>query len=321
MIAARYARLSVTERCNLRCVYCVGADGSATCDDCRDLPFDWFERFVRAAVPAGIEKFRLTGGEPLLHPRLDDMVRLLTADFRVARLGLTTNGLLLEQKAEGLYDAGLRTVNVSLPSLDPDVFAKIAGGAGPERVLRGIDKALALGFGQVKVNVVVMRGANDAEVTTLAALAAERPVEVRFIEYMPFAESAAGHSEISGPSRYFVSMDETMGRIARTADLRPTAVGPPASAARVYTIAGWPGRVGFIAPISRPFCEGCARVRLTARGRLRACLVEGGEIDMSRELANGLTPDALSGILEDAMAIKPARHRGRFAGAMGCIGG
>lgn len=325
MNAARYARISVTERCNLRCIYCVGTDGRAACDDCRDLPFEWFERFVRVAAGCGIEKFRLTGGEPLLHPRLADMVRLLAKDLRVARLGLTTNGILLERAAENLYDAGLESVNVSLPSLDSDMFASITGAAGLEAVLRGIDKALDSGYEPVKVNVVVMRGVNDAEVAHLAALAAERPVEVRFIEYMPFAENAseraAAHPEKPVRSRFFVSMDEVAGRIAPTADLAPTAIGPPLSAARVFTVAGWAGRVGFIAPISRPFCAGCSRVRLTARGRLRACLIEGGEIDVSRELANGLTPDALSGIFQDLMAMKPAPHRGRFAGAMSCIGG
>ena len=323
-MAATYARISVTERCNLRCFYCMGGDSEEQSDrDRRDLSFDALVHFAAPALACGVRKFRLTGGEPLLHPRIIDMVAALSGELGVPELGLTTNGVLFGELARDLRRAGLRSVNMSLPSLRADTYRRVTGWNILDRVLLGMEQALAYGFRPVKLNVVLIRGVNDGDAEDLAALAREYPVQVRFIEYMPFAHGCATEAAgIPGSARpLHVPGDELLERLRGLGRLAPTGAGPPASAARVYSVEDWPGTLGFITPISRPFCEGCSRIRLTARGRLRACLVEGGEIDISDELAQGLSRVRLGEALERLMDMKPACHRGSFRGVMNCIGG
>jgi len=315
--APDYARISVTERCDFRCLYCIG--GAGLPQDTRDLPFEHFAGFARAALACGIAKFRLTGGEPLLHERIIDMVALLAERVEPRLLGLTTNGSRLADLAEDLRGAGLRTVNISLPSLRRETFSRVTGRDELDNVLAALEKVLSLGFEPVKINVVVLQGVNDDEIRELAGLARERPVEVRFIEYMPFTE--CGPATTGRTPCAYVPTAEVIAKVRLHADLGPRETGPPACAACVYGIRGWKGRVGFIAPVSRPFCEGCGRVRLTARVTLRACLVEGGDFDLSDDLRQGLTPARLRAVLKDVMAAKPARHHGSFKGSMNCIGG
>ena len=318
--APDYARISVTERCDFRCLYCIGsATGAGAPQDTRDLPFEHFAGFARAALACGIAKFRLTGGEPLLHERIADMVALLAECVEPRLLGLTTNGSRLAGLAGDLHRAGLRTVNISLPSLRRETFRRVTGRDELDNVLAALEKVLSLGFEPVKINVVVLRGVNDDEICALASLARERPVEVRFIEYMPFA--GHGLSSMYDAACTYVPAEEVIAKVRLHADLGPLETGPPACAARVHGVRGWKGRVGFIAPVSRPFCEGCGRVRLTARGTLRACLVEGGDFDLSDELRQGLRPARLRAMLKDVMAAKPDRHHGSFKGSMICIGG
>ena len=318
--APDYARISVTERCDFRCLYCIGGAGdTATPQEACDLPFEHFAAFIRAALACGIAKFRLTGGEPLLHERIIDMVALLAERLEPRLLGLTTNGSHLTGLAGELYSAGLRTVNISLPSLRRETFSRVTGRDELDNVLAALEKVLSLGFESVKINVVVLQGVNDDEIRQLAGLAGQKPVEVRFIEYMPF--TGCGPASSGRAACTYVPMAEVMAKVRLHANLGPLEAGPPASAARVYGIRNWKGRVGFIAPRSRPFCEGCGRVRLTARGTLRACLVEGGDFDLSADLRQGLTPARLGAVLKDVMAAKPARHHGSFKGSMNCIGG
>ncbi len=315
-----YARISITERCDFRCLYCIGgAPGACAPHNARDLPFDHFAGFVRAALACGIAKFRLTGGEPLLHERIVDMVALLAEQVEPRLLGLTTNGSRLADLADDLHTAGLRTVNISLPSLRHETFSRVTGRDELDDVLAALEKVLSLGFERVKINVVVLPGVNDDEIEQLAGLAREKPVEVRFIEYMPFAERR--HAATGDAGHTHIPSAEVMARLRLHVDIGPQETDPPKGAARVHGVRDWRGSIGFIAPLSRPFCEGCGRVRLTARSTLRACLVEGGDFDLSDDLQQGLTPSRLGVVLNEVMAAKPTRHRGSFKGSMNCIGG
>jgi len=307
-----YLRISVTDRCDLRCVYCrpAGDENSRTFHSLRGAEV---AAFVRAAAACGLTKVRLTGGEPLLSADIVEMVRGIRAVEGIRCLGLTTNGQRLAALAGPLHEAGLRSVNVSLPSLRVDTYRRITGGdLGP--VLTGLEMVLRLGYDPVKLNVVLMRGVNDGEIEALGRLAEEKPVEVRFIECMPFRRMA----ECAEP---LVPAAKVLDRLRGLGPLSPAGNGDERSAARMCYIRGFRGRVGVIAPMTAPFCGRCNRIRLTATGRLRACLVDGGEVDAREALAGGTEPEPLRRLLESALRLKPARHRARFAGAMACIGG
>jgi len=307
----RYFRISVTDRCDLACVYCRPRGerprGRAHTLTCREVV-----RFVRTAAACGVEKIRLTGGEPLLHEDILDMVRGLRSVPGIRSLGLTTNGQHLASLARPLREAGLSSVNISLPSLRPDVYRRVTGGRLRE-VLAGVGAALREGFAPVKLNVVVLRDVNDGEVEALGRLARGQPVEVRFIECMPFCE--APDSPVP-----FVSADEILEKLRALGRLRPEPGGASASAIR-FSIPGFRGRVALIAPVTRPFCTGCRRLRLTAGGMVRACLVDGGEVDARPILRNGAGVVAMRRLLARAMELKPSRHHARFPGVMTRIGG
>ena len=307
-----YLRLSVTSRCNLRCVHCrpaCGAEGSDV------LSRDEIVRFVRLAVECGIEKVRITGGEPLVRPDIVEIVRDLAALPELKQLGLTTNGCLLPELAVPLRQAGLRRINIGLSAVDAEVYQRITRGPGGGRAMGGLRAAIEAGFDPVKVNVVVMRGINDGEIPSLALLAREAPVDVRFIEYMPFPEHAASRD------RYFVPADEVLARLRELGDLEPAAAPRGAASAESFRIRGFKGTVGLIAPHSAPFCGACNRVRLTADGKLRACLIEGGETDVLPLIRRGLDRATMKRLLAGAAALKPDVHRGRFCGEMHRIGG
>ncbi len=363
----RYLRIAVTSRCNLRCVYCRPESGAEGADV---LSRDELARFVRLAVACGIEKVRVTGGEPLLRPDIIAIVRDLAATPGLRDLGLTTNGTLLGPLAAHLAQAGLRRINIGIPALTPEVYQRVTRGGRVEDALSGLRAALDAGFRPVKVNVVVMRGVNDAEVPALAGLTRERDIEVRFIEYMPFtaleraplpdpspsqgegrvrvspqpnpppAPSLKGRgvggtgvppvtqpvpNGVGGtgvpPVTLVVPAEEVLARLRQLGELEPLPGRPGAAAARRFRIAGHAGTVGIIAPHSEPFCHACNRVRLTADGRLRACLIEGGEIDILPQIRAGLDRATLQRLLSEAAAAKPALHRGSFRGEMHRIGG
>ncbi|MBM4031654.1 MAG: radical SAM protein [Planctomycetes bacterium] len=338
----RYLRVAVTSRCNLRCVYCrppSGAEGGDT------LSRGEIVEFVRLAVACGIEKVRVTGGEPLLRPDVVGIVGGLAAVPGLRDLGLTTNATLLASLARPLRDAGLRRVNIGLSAISPEVYRRITRLGSVEQALAGLHAALDAGFHPVKVNVVLMRGINDSEIAALALLARDAPVEVRFVEYMPFCEPRAASDEprasSEGPQDLgrVVHAGEVLACLAqlgtltecepraarhepRAASHEPRAVARGSKPfGRRYRIAGHAGTVGIIAPHSEPFCHGCNRVRLTADGRLRACLIEGGEQDILPLIRKGLDLPTLRRLLRDAAAAKPARHRASFRGEMHRIGG
>jgi cyclic pyranopterin phosphate synthase len=244
----------------------------------------------------------LTGGEPLVRRDLPVLVRHLAAIPGIDDISLSTNGLLLADLVAPLADAGLRRVNVSLDTLRPDRFERIARRPGLERVLAGIDAAIAAGLGPVKLNCVVMRGYNDDELLDFAALTRERPVFVRFIEMMPVVENAAEQRDV------YVSSDEILARVGGLEELRPVE-GPGGNGpARYFQYAGAPGALGVISPLSHDYCERCNRVRLTADGRLRLCLFGDYEIDVRAPVRAGATRDELAGIFRGGMLIKPERH-------------
>ena len=279
-------RLSVTDRCQLRCRYCMPPEGFARCAREELLGDDELLALVsdlRAAF--GLAKIRITGGEPLMRPRLENLVERLAA-LNPPDFALTTNGLRLAESAAALRRAGLRRVNISLDALDPAVFERVTGGRDVRAVLRGIDAALAAGLTPVKLNTVVARGLNEDQIENLVVFALERGCELRFIELMPIGPGAALHA--GG----FVSSAELRARIAARFDLIPLGREAGASAER-YCVTDPDGRVGtlgFISPCSAPFCADCNRLRVTADGRFLGCLAWEGGLSVREPLRRGDFP-------------------------------
>ncbi len=307
--AITYLRVSVTDKCNLRCVYCMPEGGLPWLQRGDMLTDDEIVAIVRAAATAGVRAIRLTGGEPLLRPNLDGIVAAIARVPGIEDVALSTNGLLLEEQLPALRAAGLSRVNVSLDTLRADRFATIARRPGLDRVLRGIDAAIAAGATPVKVNCVVMRGVNDDEIGAFAELTRERNVFVRFIEVMPVRENLELQSEA------YVSSDEILQRVAEIGALHAVA-GPAGNGpARYFAFEDGRGAVGVISPLSHEYCDRCNRVRLTADGRLRLCLFGDQAIDLRGPLRGGADGDALAALLRSAMLIKPERHHLRLGEA------
>jgi cyclic pyranopterin phosphate synthase len=301
-----YLRISVTDRCNLRCTYCMPEAGLPWIPNADVLSFDEIERIVRAAAGVGVRSIRLTGGEPLVRPNLAALVERLAAIDGIDDIALSTNGMLLADQVRRLAAAGLRRVNVSLDTLRPDRFQAIARRPGLDRVLAGIDAALAAGLAPVKLNCVVMRGANDDELDDFAALAREREIFVRFIEMMPVVENAAAQRDA------YLSSEDILARLGASGRLEPVA-GPGGNGpARYFAEPGARGAVGVISPLSHDYCDRCNRVRLTADGRLRLCLFGDHEIDIRTPLRAGADEAAIAALFRGGMLIKPERHHLRL---------
>lgn len=317
-----YLRISVTDRCNLRCVYCMPAGGVPWKDRSEILSFEEIERFVVAAAAEGISKIRLTGGEPLLRKGIVDLVRRLRAVPGVESVAMTTNGTMLPRMVADLVAAGLDRVNISLVSLDPDVYARATRGGRLDDALAGIDAALAAELAPVKINVVVVRSF-EQDLVALARLSIDRPLHIRFIEYMPLGgdDECGGAGQGAGPWTRddHVPSDETLSRLADEgaraglgsfdpieAGGRPQGWGP----ARYFRFSGAGGTVGVISPLSHLFCGDCNRVRLTADGQLRTCLFSDDELDPRRILRHGSDAELRSLILA-AVAQKPESHNMR----------
>lgn len=350
--AVRVLRISVTDRCNFRCVYCMPEDGVAWLPKDAILTFEEICDVVRAAIQIhGIRRFKVTGGEPTVRHGIVDLIRMLRAIDGVEDLSLTTNGMLLEDQAGALLEVGLDRITVSIDSLKPNRFKRITRTGELATVLRGLDRAEAVGFDGLKLNCVTMRGTNDDEFADFARMTIDRKLTVRFIEYMPLGDAAIQRSEVSGQRSVdaseigpaggcgaqdrgqdaFISETEVRNRIeselgSLLAVDRSTepGVGP----ANVYRLANHNsrGRVGFISAMSAPFCATCNRLRLTADGVLRSCLFEGGEVDIRpilrtdhnsrerklRDLARAMT---------DCVRLKPEVHSGHGNQQMSRIGG
>lgn len=304
-----YLRVSVTDRCNLRCTYCMPEAGLPWIPNAAILSFDEIERIVRAAASAGVRSIRLTGGEPLVRRDLPQLVGRIAAIAGIDDISLSTNGISLAEHAAALAAAGLHRVNVSLDTLRPDRFEQIARRPGLERVLAGIDAALAAGLRPLKINCVVMRGQNDDELDAFAAFAHDRPVFVRFIEMMPVVENAGAQRDA------YVSADEILARLNGSGTLSPVD-GPGGNGpARYFARPGARGAVGVISPLSHDYCATCNRVRLTADGQLRLCLFGDHEIDLRGPVRDGATPGELAALFRGGMLIKPERHHLRLGEA------
>jgi len=304
-----YLRVSVTDRCNLRCVYCMPPEGVEPVMPAEILSYEEILRVVRLSVELGITKVRVTGGEPLVRQNLVEFVGMLSSIPGIEDLSLTTNGMLLAPVAEQLRANGLTRVNISLDTLDPETFKRITNRDGLSRVLAGIDAALAAGLTPVKVNVVAMRGVNDGEILDFAEFAADKGVQVRFIEYMPSRRDEWSDAKM-------VPGSEIISRISTRYELAPVNhAGAAPGPGRVYDFAAAGpegkrrGSVGIISALSNHFCSSCNRLRLTADGRLRGCLFSAEELDLKSLLREGAPDAAISAVLTEAVEQKPERHK------------
>ncbi len=301
-----YLRISVTDRCNLRCVYCMPEEGLPWIHKAEILSFEEIERIVEAGAAVGVRSIRLTGGEPLIRPDLPRLVRMLAAIPGITDIALSTNGMMLAEQVDALVAAGLRRVNVSLDTLREDRFFAIARRPGLNRVLAGIDAALRAGLEPVKINCVVMRDRNDDELADLAALTRERAIFVRFIELMPVEDNLDLQRDA------YVSAGEMLERIRAIGELIPVD-GPQGNGpARYFAFRGARGAVGVISPLSHDYCERCNRVRLSADGWLRLCLFGDNHIDLRTPVRAGASRDDLMAIFRGSMFVKPERHHLRL---------
>ncbi len=301
-----YLRISVTDRCNLRCVYCMPPSGVAACGHADVLTYEEIELVVRAAATLGLSKVRLTGGEPLVRAGFVELVRKVAAVPGIDDVALTTNGVLLAAKARELAAAGLRRVNVSLDTLRPERFARLTRADALPRVLEGIAAAQAVGLAPVKINTVVVRGLNDDEVVDIARTTIERDWHVRFIELMPLGDSAEWAGQGYVPTAEIRAAVETLGPLEPAGRAAPAAGAGPA---RYFRLPGARGTVGFISPVSDHFCFHCNRLRLTADGRLRPCLLREEEIDLRAALRAGAGIAELAERIAQAVRLKPEGHR------------
>jgi cyclic pyranopterin phosphate synthase len=301
-----YLRVSVTDKCNLRCVYCMPEGGLPWLRREEILTYEEIAAIVRAAASVGVRAVRLTGGEPLVRRGLSRLVAAIATTAGIEDVALSTNGLLLEAQLGELVAAGLRRVNVSLDTLRADRFEAIARRPGLQAVLDGIDAAIRAGLGPIKVNCVVMRGRNDDELADFANLTRDRPIFVRFIEVMPV------HENLELQRDTYVSSDEILARLAAIHELRPVP-GPSGNGpARYFAFSGAAGAIGVISPLSHDYCERCNRVRLTADGHLRLCLFGDHALDLRSPLRAGAGTAQIATLLRSAMLIKPERHHLRL---------
>jgi len=296
-----YLRLSVTDRCNLRCRYCMPAAGVPKENHSDILRFEELLRIARVAVAMGVEKIRVTGGEPLVRKGILPFLRDLGQLPGLKRLVLTSNGYGLVETAEELRSVGVESLNISLDSLRPEVFAEITRGGDLRRVLAGLAAAERAGFPFVKLNVVVMRGINDEEVADFAAMTLDKPYRVRFIEYMPSLKEE-NWRDLSVPG------EELLAKLARRYRLHPEKrkeeLAGPAS---YYRIDGAVGKIGVITPVSCHFCRDCNRIRITATGLGKSCLFDDLALDLKPVLHSG-DETALREALGHLVAAKPDRH-------------
>jgi GTP 3',8-cyclase len=302
-----YLRISITDRCNLRCVYCMPSAGVPRLPHEAILRYEEILRIVKVAAKEGIKKVRLTGGEPLVRKGVASLVWEIAAIPGIEDLSLTTNGILLGRMARELADAGLKRINVSLDSLDPDRFRELTRGGELKDVLEGIHKAEEAGFDPIKINVVAIKGFNEEEVLEFARLTLLKPYHVRFIEFMPI-----GHHLMWEDSKVMTE-GEIMEKISTLGELIPVGEGKKgqggqAGPARLFRLLGAKGILGFISPLSNHFCASCNRLRLTADGKIRPCLFSETEIDLKTPLRTGCDDAELSRLISVALSVKPRGH-------------
>jgi len=299
-----YLRVSITDRCNLHCSYCRPKEGISLKGHDDILRYEEIIRVVSMAVKLGLIKVRITGGEPLVRRGFIEFIAELKKINGLQDISLTTNGILLEEYAQGIFDAGIHRINISLDSLDKEKYFQITNGGNLEAVLRGIAKAEEIGFSPIKINAVAIKGFNDDEVLAFAKLAVDKPFQVRFIELMPMGQSNRDHGE------HYLPVNQLIQKISSKYELEQLNVKKSKSAgpATIFRIKGGRGEVGFINPVSSHFCSTCNRLRLTADGRLRACLLKEEEIDLKKALSENCSDAALERLIREAILLKPKHH-------------
>lgn len=313
-----YLRISVTDRCNLRCAYCMPGEGCVP-----KLPHDEVLRYeeilrvVRTGVGLGIAKVRVTGGEPLVRKGIYAFLKALSTIHGIADIALTTNAVMLRDHLQEIRSAGVRRLNISLDTLDPDKYARITGRDAFHQVWGGIQAALEAGLSPIKINVVAIRGFNDDELADMARLTFRLPIHVRFIEYMPMGD---GPLQVEKP----LLGEEILKKIGTAGKLLPVAAGKMDGPAVRYKYDRAMGEIGLIQPLSHHFCGHCNRLRLTASGHLRPCLLSDRQEDVKGPLRSGCSDNELADIFCNAVKFKPMAHRlgqQTVKGRMSAIGG
>ena len=296
-----YLRISVTDRCNLRCVYCMPQEGITQMSHYDIFSYEEIYTLVKAAAELGINKVRLTGGEPLVRAGVSDLVRLIAGIETIDDISLTTNGILLAQYAAELKEAGLMRVNISLDTLKPERFRQITRCGDLADTLKGIEAAGAIGLTPVKINMVVMAGVNDDELPDFARKTVNDGWHVRFIEHMPVNGD-------NSKAINLVSVSDMRKHIESLGKLEPWKIEVGNGPAKYFRLPGATGTIGFITPVTEHFCYQCNRLRLTADGKLRLCLLNEDEIDLKEPLRSGASVAELKTLIENAIAKKPKSH-------------
>ena len=299
-----YLRVSITDRCNLRCMYCMPKEGLSLLGHDDILRYEEISRIICVAVKMGIKKIRITGGEPLARRGAIDFIDSLKDIRNINDISLTTNGVLLEAFAEKLYKAGVKRINISLDSLNPDKYRHITRGGDLSAVLKGIDEVYRIGFSPIKINIVAIKGFNDDEIMDFAKLSIDKPYQIRFIELMTL-----GRAALDNNSKY-LSNEVVREQIREIYNLEPvngerSRIDGPA---HIFRIKDGAGEIGFISPVSHHFCHSCNRLRLTADGHLRACLLSDEEINLKDPLRRGCTDEDIAELIQKAIARKPIQH-------------
>ncbi len=312
-----YLRVSLTDQCNLRCIYCSPKEVTEKLDCKELLSYEELLRVIDIAVQLGIRKVRLTGGEPLVRRNVISFIRRLASMSDLHDIRLTTNGVMLVRMAEELYEAGIRKLNISLDTLKRQRFRQITGVDCFDQVWQGIERVQAVGFSPIKLNIVALKGINDDEFVDFAGLALSHRLQVRFIEFMPI-----GRATIENREKY-ISVDEIKEKISVLGDLEEVTTFRVDGPARVYTLTdknGTSGRIGFISPISHKFCETCNRLRLTSDGKLRSCLLSDMQTDLKQILRSGGSDDDVKAVLLKTIMDKPKGHTILEKDGVSCVG-
>lgn len=297
-----YIRISVTDRCNLRCIYCMPSEGVREITHSEILTYEEIIRILSIATQLGIKKVRITGGEPLVRKGIPSLIKTISNLGAIEEISLTTNGVLLKRFAKELKDAGLQRLNISLDSMDPKKYEEITRGNHLSDVWEGIKISEELGFSPIKINMVPIRGFNDDEIKEFAALTFDKPHHIRFIEFMP-----TGAKDIWSKEKY-ISTKELKEIISKLGELMPIKNEWGSGPAKNFKLPDAKGVIGFISAISDHFCAGCNRLRLTSDGKLRPCLFSDSEIDLKKALREGCDDNELQRLLLLGLQIKPEKH-------------
>jgi cyclic pyranopterin phosphate synthase len=300
--AANNLRISVTDRCNFRCRYCMPEEGMEWLKKNMLLTFEEISRLVEIFASLGVSKIRLTGGEPLMRKELWKLIGMIRNVGGIREIALTTNGYFLQQQAGLLRDAGLDRINVSLDSLDPSTFSALARREYFDDTWEGIEEAIRCGLSPVKINVVLIRGVNDGEIESFAALARSRPIIVRFIEFMPIGREDGWSIGSVVPTR------EVIERIDAVSHLVPVPREAPGVPAEIYRFADGQGEIGVISSVTQPFCGDCNRVRITSDGKFRTCLFSLNETDLRALLRGGTSDEEIAAAIAQAVRGKEKGH-------------